>query len=622
MKKYILAIFSAAILVLNTGCEDFLDRPQLDKVEDNDGFWRNESDFRTFSVEFYNWFLCGYNTSYSTSYTPLRGYSFSDDVCSGEGQQENFTSTVPDKLGVAVAPDKLEDQEWYRQYNGEKWNFGWVRKANIMLQRTEEYKGNLSDAAYKHWTAVARFFRAYAYYNLVVSFGDVPYFDKPVDETDLATMYKDRDDRGYVMDKVYDDLKYAIENAYVKDNNSTQFVNKDLIAALATRFMLFEGTWQKYHKLSDERAKKYLQFSIDAAEIIMNTGKYSCTKDFRSIFGSADLAGHPEVIFYRHYATAKAVHSVASYSNGDEGQNGTNLQLLKSFICTDGQPYQTSTVANAKDFNLAVMAKTRDPRFEATFFNFPRFKSLSMVYADKFISREGASYWAPDKIANRPAQFGGALNENDAPIIRYAEVLLNWIEAKAELAASYGGAAVTQDDINKSINAIRNRPLDNEATANGVTKTDPMQLASLPEDPERDTDVSPLLWEIRRERRMEFVYEHTRLLDIKRWKKISYMNNKKYPDTMYGAWVNFPEDVPSYLDKEHEGLLTVRNAAGEDIVYDGTNADKMVGFYKISKVAARDTYDEEKAYVSPVGVQDMKQYSDYNYKLTQTKAWQ
>ncbi len=622
MKKYILTFFAVSTLILNIGCEDFLDKPQLDIIEDNDKFWRNESDFRMYSVEFYSWFLSGYNSGYTTNYAPLRGYTFSDDVCSGEGKQENFISSVPAKLGVASIPGKLLEQTWLRQYSGERWNFGWVRKANVMLQRVENYKGNLSEAAYKHWSAVGRFFRAYAYFNLVVSFGDVPYFDKPIDETDQKYMFKDRDDRGFVMDKVYEDLQYAMANAYEKDNNSTQYVNRDLIAALTTRFMLFEGTWQKYHKLSDERAKKYLQLCTEAAEMIMKSGKYSCSKDFRSLFGSDNLAGHPEVIFYRHYATAKALHSIASYSNGDEGQNGVNLQLLKAFICTDGQPYQTSTVPNAKDFNLSVMAKTRDPRFEATFFNFPRFKATSMVYADKFISREGASYWAPDKIASRPAQFGGSLNENDAPIVRYAEVLLDWIEAKAELAESYGGTALTQEDIDKTINAIRNRPLDNTAKANGVEKTKPLQLSSLPDDPARDTDVSKILWEIRRERRMEFVYEHTRLLDIKRWKKLSYMDNNKYPDTMYGAWVNFPKDVPNFLSESYIGLLTVRNAEGKDIVYDGDNKDQMVGFYKIPNVEPRDAFDEEKAYLSPVGVQDMQQYSDYGFKLSQTKAWQ
>lgn len=620
MKKYILIIFSIAALTLATGCSDFLDRPQLDKVEDNSDFWRNESDFRMYSVEFYPWFFAGYNAGFSLNYTPLRGYTFNDDVTSGAGQQENFVSTVPGKLAVVVDPDKLLAQDWYRQYNGEKWNFGWVRKANIMIERADQYKANLSEDAYKHWMAVGRFFRAYAYFNLVVSFGDVPYFDKPIDETDPDFMYKDRDDRGYVMDKVYDDLKYAMENAYAQDNSSTQYVNKYLIAALTSRFMLFEGTWEKYHNLNADRAKKYLELAVSASEVVMGANKYSCTKDFRSIFGSDNLAGHPEVIFYRHYVAAKATHSVGSYSNGIEGQTGVNLQLIKSFICTDGQPYAVSTVPNANDFDLSVLAKTRDPRFEATFFNFPLSKSQTMIYADKFISREGASYW--NYNGTLPLKFGGSSNENDAPVIRYAEVLLDWLEAKEELAETYGGADVTQDDIDKSINAIRHRPLDAEAIANGVQQTADLELASLPDDPARDTDVSKLLWEIRHERRMEFVYEHTRLLDIKRWKKIAYMDNNKYPDTMFGAWVDFPNEVPEYLTEPYVGKLTVRNSAGTEITYDGTNGDQMVGFYKIQNVKARDAYDEEKAYVSPVGTQEIQDYKDHGYTLTQTAAWQ
>lgn len=606
-------------LAMVTGCSDFLDRPQLNTVEDNSEFWRNESDFRMYSVEFYPWFFAGYNTSYSTNYTYLTGYNFSDDVTSGTGQQENFISSVPSSLAVVADPDKLLSQSWYRQFCGEQWNFGWVRKANVMIQRVDQYKANLSADAYKHWMAVGRFFRAYAYFNLVASFGDVPYFDAPVDETKPEAMYKDRDSRGDVMDKVYDDLKYAMDNAYEKDNSSTQYVNKYVIAALASRFMLFEGTWQKYHKLSDERAKKYLQLCIDASEIVMNSGKYSCTRDFRSLFGSDNLAGHPEVIFYRHYATAMAVHSVASYSNGTEGQNGANLQLIKSFICTDGQPYATSIVPNAADFNLSVLAKTRDPRFEATFYNFPLSKSLSMIYSDKFISRDGSSYW--NNSGNRPAKYGGAQNENDAPVIRYAEVLLDWLEAKEELAESYGGGAVTQDDIDKTINAIRHRPLDTQAIANGVVKTADLKLLSLPDDPARDSDITKLLWEIRRERRMEFVYEHTRLLDIKRWKKILYMDNNRYPDTMFGAWVNFPKDVPEYLTTAYVGKIVVRTADGTEITYDGTNGDKMVGFYKVQNVKARDSFAEEKAYVSPVGMQEIQDYKDHGYTLTQTAAW-
>lgn len=620
MKKYILTILAAVAFVFS-GCDSFLDRPQLDKVEDNgSSFWRNEADFRTYSVEFYPWFFTGYNTSYALNYTPLRGYNFSDDMATGVGQQVNFLASVPSTLAVKVAPDKLLEQAWHEQFAGEKWNFGWVRKANILLQRVEEHKGNLSDEAYRHWLSVGRFFRAYAYYNLLISFGDVPYFDVPVDETKPDIMYKDRDDRGYVMDRVMEDLKYAIGNAYEQDNSSTQYVNKYLIAAIASRIMLFEGTWQKYHGLSAEKAKTYLQFCMEASEVLMNTGKYSCTKDFRSIFGSDNLAGHPEVIFYRHYAAAMAMHCVASYSNGDEGQERSpNLQLLKSFICNDGQPYQRSTLATAGDFNLAEMAKTRDPRFEATFFDFPLLKSQTMVYADKFISREGASYW--NNVANRPSKFGMALNENDAPIVRYAEILLNWIEAKAELAASYGGTAVAQADINRTINAIRDRPLDDVAISKGVMKTKHLDIAALPDDPNRDADVSALLWEIRRERRMEFVFEHARLLDIKRWKKIDYMSNTKYPDTMFGTWVNFPQDIPTYLAPGNKGVLIVRKADGTEVTYNGSNDADMVGFYKIKEVLPRENFTD-RVYLSPVGTQEIQDYANNGgYTLTQTIGW-
>ena len=266
------------------------------------------------------------------------------------------------------------------------------------------------------------------------------------------------------------------------------------------------------------------------------------------------------------------------------------------------------------------MVTTRDPRFEATFFNFPNFKSQTMIYGNKFISRLGASYY--NDPGNLPTQFGGALNINDAPVMRYAEVLLNWIEAKVELAANYGGTAVTQSDLDKSINAIRNRPLDAEAIAKGVSKTAPILLNALPHDPNRDVDVSTLRWEIRRERRMEFVFEHTRLLDIKRWKKISYMDNNKYPDTMYGCWVDFKNDIPSFLSSEYVNKLTVMQEDGTELVYAGRNGDDMAGFYKLEYVVARNSFNETKVYVLPVGLQEIKDYKDRGMMLTQHPCWE
>lgn len=617
MKKYILTLLAAITFVI-AGCDDYLDRPQLSTIEDNSNFWRNEADFRIYSTEFYTWFLPGYHTGYGVNYTPLRGYNFSDDV-TAVGPQEAFTQTVPGTLQVMADNSKLGDQSWLREYSGERWNFGWVRRANIMIQRVEQYKANLSTEAYNHWMGVARFFRAYAYYNLVVTFGDVPYFDKPIDESNKDEMWKDRTPRGEVMDRVMEDLKYAWENTYVKDNGSTQYVNKYLIAGIASRILLFEGTYQKYHGLDATRSKNYLEACVAAAEVVMNTGKYSCSKDFHSIFGSNDLAGHPEVIFYRHYVSPTATHCLASYSNGVETVGyDPNLALIKSFICNDGKAYQNSEVQNANDFSLENLAKTRDPRFEATFFNFARSSSTTLLYGNKFTSRAGTKFY--DHIADAPFEFIGSTNIVDAPILRYAEVLLNWIEAKAEL------GSVTQADIDKSINAIRNRPLDEEAISKGVQKTAPLLLDKLPEDPTRDADVSALIWEIRRERRMEFVFEHTRLLDLKRWKKIAYMDNSKNEDTMYGPWVNVAQEVPEILYANgapiNIGLIKVKNAAGIEVAWNGTNEAALVGFYKVKNVKPRDQFNYERAYVSPVGSEEIKDYEDHHYKLTQTKAWQ
>src|SRR5690606_26697311 len=103
--------------------------------------------------------------------------------------------------------------------------------------------------------------------------------------------------------------------------------------------------------------------------------------------------------------------------------------------------------------------------------------------------------------------------------------------------------AVAQSDINLSINEIRDRPLAQEAIDRDVTKTAPLSLAALPVDPSRDPEVSPLLWEIRRERRMEFAFETFRLADLKRWSKLEYMDNSLNTDLLSGGWVDFPLEL-------------------------------------------------------------------------------
>ncbi|RZK50767.1 MAG: RagB/SusD family nutrient uptake outer membrane protein [Pedobacter sp.] len=612
--KYIkyLCGFSLAFMTLVSCKKDVLDRPPLTDYTDSK-FWRNEDDVRLFVNGYYTQYFNGYNSSFTVDYTPVRGYTFNDDL-TGKNVQSNFESSVPTSRGSST-----EGAEWMAQYGGPTWNFAWVRRSNILIDRIDtRLKANVTPEAYNHWMAVARFFKGMEYSRLVSVFGAVPYFDKEVSDTDFDELFKDRDNRGVVMDKVYDDFKFALAN--MRENDGTNTLNRMVAAAFVSRFMLFEGTWQHYHGLDAARAKKYLEFAVDAANIVMNSGRYNFTRDFKSIFTSESLVGHPEVLLYRVYDAALTVtHAIGSYQNGTEVVGvDANLNLLKSFILTDGKVWQNSSVPNADVFTIDNLTKTRDPRFEATFYEKALTTSSTLIYGYKFASRDALTYIGK----TYPPAWGSNTNTSDAPVIRYAEVVLNWIEAKAVLAQHLGGAAVTQADLDRSVNAIRNRPLDAVATSKGLTKTAALQIGNLPVDPARDADVPALIWEIRRERRMEFVFEFARLHDIKRWKKLNYMNYDLDKDHYYGPWVNLSVEAPQLLNAAAATArnVVVRKADGTEVVYDGTNAAAMVGFFKATNAQNRNAFTD-RSYLAPVGQSQIIQYQERGYTLTQSPGW-
>ena len=609
--KNIKLIYSLAAVILLASCnKNILDRPPLTSYVDGQ-FWRNEDDIRMYTNSYYSYYFSGYNTSFTADYTPVRGYTFSDDL-TGKNVQSSFESSVPTSRGSTS-----ESAAWMQTYAGPTWDFAWVRKSNILLDRLENTaKPNISEDAYKHWTAVARFFRGFEYSRLVSVFGDVPYFDKVVADDDLATLFKDRDDRGVVMDNVYDDFKYVLAN--IRENDGAQFLNKYIAAAFISRFMLFEGTYQHYHGLDAARAKKYLDFAVEAAEIVMNSNKYNFGRDFKSLFSSESLAGHPEVLLYRVYDAALTVtHCIGSYQNGTEVVGvDANLVLIKSFIANDGKVWQDSDVPDAKSFKITDLVKTRDPRFEASFIDKANTSSATLLYGFKFASRDAITYIGK----SYPAAWGSNTNTSDAPVMRLAEVVLNWIEAKAVLAEYLGGSPVTQEDIDKSVNAIRLRPLDAAAADKGVQQTAPLILGALPDDPGRDADVPSLIWEIRRERRMEFVFEHTRLLDLKRWKKLDNMDFSTNPDYFLGPWVNVQTEAPAYLTATYVGRTKVKLLDGTVVTYDGANAASLVGFWMVDNAQNRNPFTDQ-AFLAPVGQSQIIQYEEKGYTLTQTTGW-
>src|SRR5690606_37665778 len=307
MKKYFIILFTAVSVF--AGCDDFLDRPPLTEMNDQT-YWTSENNLRLFANGFYPQYFVGYNNTWGVDYAPLRGYYFSDDFTS-TGKQINFEPQAPDSRASIS-----ETAAWLTTYAGPTWNFSWVRKANLFLERIEAMKGvHIDDEEYAHWSAVARFFRGFEYSRLVSVFGDVPYYDHVLGDSELDQLYKDRDSRTVVMDKVYDDFQYVLENMRLSDEGNPQYLNRYIAAGFISRLMLFEGTWQKYHLNNTEKATKYLELAVEAGDLVLESGLWSFTSDFRSLFGSEDLSSNKEVLMYRKYDAALGVtHHIASYS--------------------------------------------------------------------------------------------------------------------------------------------------------------------------------------------------------------------------------------------------------------------------------------------------------------------
>jgi hypothetical protein len=598
--KSIYSLLLVGAVIVMVGCQDLLDRPPLTELNDETA-WTSEENVRLYANKYYTDFFPGYGINFNYSGAAYMGYQFSDDVFQW-GNQGNFGRSVP---------------------NSSIWNMSLVRSINIMIDRVEtRMKGVLSQEAYNHWMGIGRFFRGIEYASLVRSYGDIPYYDHVVSDIDLDDLYKPRTPRNEVMDAVYDDLKFALDN--VRKSDGDQYVNRYVVAGFASRAALQEGSWQKYYYKNNERAKKFFELAEEAANLIINSSKYGIVTDFRTLFTSNTLAGNRDVVFYRHYDPAvNILHAVASNNNlSDSLGFGPTTDLIKSFICIDGEAYQNSGVENADDFSLSTMIQTRDSRLEATFYDKPTNKNrASYWYINKFLPRSVAALVEAGNPP--PAEFTSSKNEIDYPVFRYAEALLNWIEAKAEL-STLGAGSVSQSDIDQSVNVIRNRPLAPEAVAKGVERTAPLDLGLLPNDPNRDPDVTPLLWEIRRERRMEFAFEYGRYADLERWSKLESMDTDLNPDLLSGGWVNFPSELPGELVNSNAGEISVITKEGDVIIYNGSNGDDMHGFYQATNTGDRLPFldvPNVNPYLSPVGKVQIDDYESKGYELKQTEGW-
>ncbi|MGM0546217.1 MAG: RagB/SusD family nutrient uptake outer membrane protein [Bacteroidota bacterium] len=564
-----LSILLLASLTL-TSCnddEDFLTRPPLDEMSD-ETYWTSEENVRSFAWDFYPEYFGAYGSGFTWG-RYFAGQTLNDDFAPSEPAE--FVENVPT--------------------SGGGWSFDWVRKANLMIDRVEGM--DMEEEAVDHWVGIARFFRALEYNDLSKAFGGVPWYDEVLEEDDDEQLYKDRDDLTTVVDNMLADFEYAVDNVRAEDGTPGLTVNRDVVLAFMSRVFLYHGTYFKYHDIDQDKADTYLQAAKDAAEELIDSGAYSLGDDYRSLFNSMDLSGNPEMIMYRKYEEGTLTHSLNTYSN-KESQSGASKNAIDSYRMDNGLPIRQGGSGYQGDEGIDNVMADRDPRITETF--------VQELRINGEVSNYSTSGYAQHKFLNEDIadeNIGvSSQNPTDGPVIRYGEVLLNFAEASYEL-----DDKISQADLDKSINVLRSRngvdmpDLEvngNQAMVNGQTIDDPRQ-------DEYDSEISDILWEIRRERRVELMMEGFRLDDLKRWEKLEKTDTEDNEDINLGAWID--------LNDHPEADVDIEGGGDEGFILPAAES------------ASQRRFEDDKVYLSPIPLDQIQLYEDNGASLEQNPGW-
>ncbi|OWW25317.1 RagB/SusD family nutrient uptake outer membrane protein [Zobellia sp. OII3] len=502
------------------------------------------------------------------------------------------------------------------------WDWGQLRDVNFFLEHVGNAK--VTDEIRNHYIGVARFFRAQFYMEKVKRYSNVPWYDFVLGTSDDDALFKSSDKRETVIANVFEDYRFALEN--VMEDTPNGAVNKWVIASYYGRSALYEGTFRKYHgELGLEAtANDYLQLAHKVSKEIMDNGGFSIyntgnpNSDYHTLFESQDLTGNPEIILANYFERDLKNASDPQYMFGSY-EGGPARDLVVSYLMDDGAYF--SEQPNTDTMMFVEEFEKRDPRLSQTF----AFPGWELFYTSTY--SPGNTNYVQELKKNFTGyhQIKGFLNNAsndvrsgvDIPVLRYAEVLLTYAEARAEL------GTLSQSDLDISINVLRDRAGMPHLTMSA--SLDPYQAEKYPQVS------NPLLLEIRRERRVELALEGRRLDDLNRWAAGKAMEEE--PVGMY-----FPslgkfdltgdgiEDIVLLSDSELAPEPKETNSLGATLIYYTTgnigsiSADVYLTNGTSGHVIAtpeRGIFQEPKHYYRPIPAPDMA----LNPNLEQVFDW-
>lgn len=418
-----------------------------------------------------------------------------------------------------------------RSAENETWSSSTWSNLRALNYYLEHSVNCTSEDIRKKYDGVAYFFRAMFYYEKVRKYGDIPWYDHVISANDKASLYRARDSRGFVMQKIMEDLDKAIDGLPVTWTEGVYRINKYAAYAFKSRVALFEGTWRKYHDVPDETYTKedgtqmtlsseyFLTQAADAAKAVIDYGKYKMYKGetivkgqpYRDFFVLED-AETSETILSRRYLYTDEMnirHGVQfKYKNQ---RHSLTRALAYHYLMADGTPFQSQEGWQTMQYNQEF--KNRDPRMAQTIAA-PDYVAVGTDASTKYYPSckdYDRSGYRPIKYFSDDTHDGAGTSTTDYAIFRYGEILLNYAEAKAELGEA------DQTVIDQTVNVIRARvgmPALDVVKANGAPDA---FLSSYYTDKHLDGPDKGLILEIRRERTVELVNEGFRLWDMLRW---------------------------------------------------------------------------------------------------------
>ena len=530
-----------ALMTILTSCNnDLLERAPLVAISDAD-FWASANDLMMYANNWYN----------QDGLLPIyRGYG-TQGIFSLDGENGSDTQ-------IRVDYNRRMNSENTLPASGGGWAAGdWLLLRNINYFLDNYSLVDQPWESIRQYVGEALFFRSIFYFNKLRSFGDVPWASTTV-TMDSELLFGARTPRNQVVDNIMQDLDLAIEYFPARGGDAwTGRVTKEAALALQARIALYEGTWERYHekkntsfKVSGSDGSKFIQKAADAAGALMALAaangypaleNIGVENGYWLLFNQTDYSNNKEILLWRKYLDAEGIYTWWGHYTASGGGNGLTKRLIDSYLCTDGKPIAVSLLYQGDD-NLKTVVTNRDPRLNQTiyvddgmhllytpssYFTTPSFERVAEHRAVS--GYQGWKGHTPHVyLPNLSGRF-----ETGCIYHRYAETLLIYAEAKAEL------GTVTQSDIDITVNAIRSRV--------GMPA---LNISDITIDPNWEfADLSPLLQEIRRERKIELANEGFRVDDIFRWAAADELIVGYKPlGAKKAQWENYPDASQSFLN--------------------------------------------------------------------------